>query len=102
MAAKLLQINFKYSLSSDEYRKAAASLAPNFAAVKGLRWKVWIIDEAASTGGGIYLFEDEKALTTFLASPLVEQVKSNPAFSDLSARPFDVIADATKTCRGPV
>lgn len=46
MAEKLLQINFKFNVSKAEYEQAAASLAPSFAEVDGLRWKVWILNEA--------------------------------------------------------
>ena len=102
MAARILQINFKFSVSKDEYRKTASSLASAFAEVEGLRWKIWTIDEAQSVAGGIYLFDNEESLTKFLEGPLAGKVKSHPAFSDLSASPFDVIADATATTRGPV
>lgn len=102
MAAKLLQINFKFSVSKDEYRQAVSSLAPAFAEVEGLRWKIWTIDETQSIGGGVYLFDSDESLTKFLGSPLAAQVKNHPAFSDMSASPFDVIADATAVTRGPI
>jgi len=102
MAEKLLQINFKFSVSKAEYEQAAASLAPSFAEVDGLRWKIWILNEAESEAGGIYLFEDEASLEAFLAGPLAAQVKSHPAFSDMSAKQFDVMPDVTAITRGPV
>ena len=102
MAAKILQINFKFNVSKDDYRQTASSLAAAFADVEGLRWKIWTIDEAQSTGGGVYLFDDEASLTKFLEGPLAAQVKSHPALSEMSASPFDVIADATAVTRGPV
>ena len=57
---------------------------------------------ATSTAGGVYLFEDEDSLNKFLASPLAEQVKGHPAFSEMTALPLDVIAEATAITRGPV
>ena len=101
MAARILLINFKFSVSKDDYRKTVSTLASAFAEVEGLRWKIWTIDEAQSIGGGIYLFDDEGSLTKFLEGPLAAQVKSHPAFSELSAASFDVIADATAVTRGP-
>ncbi|MBU8934141.1 MAG: YdhR family protein [candidate division Zixibacteria bacterium] len=102
MAAKILQINFKFSVSKDDYRQAAASLASAFAEVEGLRWKIWTIDEAQSMAGGVYLFDDEPSLTRFLESPLADQVRSHPAFTEMSASSFDIVADATTATRGPV
>ena len=68
----------------------------------GLRWKVWLLNEAASEAGGIYLFEDEASVKAFLDGPLAASVSSHPAFSEMSIKQFDVIADATATTRGPV
>lgn len=102
MAARILLINFKFNVSKDEYRQTASSLASAFAEVEGLRWKIWTIDEAQSIGGGIYLFDDEDSLAKFLEGPLAAQVKSHPALSEMIARPFDVIADATAVTRGPI
>jgi len=102
MAEKLLQINFKFSVTGAEYEQAAALLAGEFAKVDGLRWKIWILNEAESEAGGIYLFEDGASLQAFLDGPLAAQVTSHPAFSELSAKPFDVMPDATAICRGPV
>ena len=102
MSAQLLQINFKFSLSTAEYEEAAAQLAPLFAEVVGLRWKVWIMNEAELEAGGIYLFEDETSIQGFLNGPLAAQVKSHPAFSDLSAKAFEVMNEPTQITRGPV
>ena len=33
-------------------------LAPKYADLPGLQWKLWISDDAAGTRGGIYLFDD--------------------------------------------
>lgn len=102
MSAMILQLNFKFSVTKGEYEQAVASLAGKFADVAGLRWKVWILNESESEAGGIYLFEDESSMKTFLASPLAATVRDHPAFSDMSAKQFEVMAAATATTRGPV
>ncbi len=102
MSGMILQINFKFSVTRAEYEEAAASLAGEFAKVGGLRWKVWTINEAESEAGGIYLFDDESSLEAFLAGPLAAQVKSHPAFSDMSAKTFEVMNKVTAITRGPV
>ena len=102
MAEKILQLNFKFSVSRAEYEQTASALASEFAAVTGLRWKIWLMNEAESEAGGIYLFNDESSLETFLAGPLAEQVRSHPAFTDMSVKQFDVMADVTAITRGPV
>ena len=102
MSGKLLQLNFDFSISRAEYEQIANSLTTQFAAVDGLRWKIWLMNEGGSEAGGIYLFDDESSLQAFLAGPLAAQVQSHPAFSNLSAKVFDVMDDPTAVTRGPV
>jgi hypothetical protein len=102
MAAKILQVNFKFNVPKSDYEEAALSLAGQFAAVPGLRWKIWTMNEADNEAGGIYLFADAAALETYLSGPLAAQVKSHPALSDMSVKQFDVMTDATTITRGPV
>jgi hypothetical protein len=102
MAAKILLINFKYTVSGGEYKAMADSLAGEFAKVGGLKWKVWTINETESEAGGVYFFENEASLKAFLEGPLAAQVKSHPALSNLSAKVFDLVPSATAVTRGPV
>jgi hypothetical protein len=102
MSKKILQLNFKFSVSSAEYEQAVSPLADQFAAVEGLIWKVWIMNEAESEAGGIYLFNNESSLKAYLDGPLAGQVKSHPAISDMSAKVFDVMDKVTAITRGPV
>lgn len=102
MAAHIVQINFKFDLPRSEYEQAADQLAGLFAALSGLRWKVWTMNEAESEAGGIYLFEDEASMQSFLGGPLAAQVQSHPALRDFSVKTFEVMAGPTATTRGPV
>ena len=102
MPGRILQINFKFNLSRAEYEQAVSDLAANFAALAGLRWKVWIMNEAEKEAGGIYMFEDEASLKAYLEGPLAAGVISHPALSDFSVKQFDVMDDVSKVTRGPV
>ncbi len=102
MSVKLLQLNFKFSVSGAEYEQAVSPLADEFAGLPGLRWKVWILNEAEQEAGGIYLFDDEASVKAYLEGPLAAQVTSHPALSDFSVKQFDVMEDVTAITRGPV
>ena len=102
MSAQILQLNFKLDVPREDYEEAVWPLAADFAEVPGLVWKIWLLNEAASEAGGLYLFEDGASLTAFLDSPLAAAVKSHPALSELSAKPFDVMCELTSITRGPV
>ena len=102
MAERILQLNFKFNVSSADYEAAVSPLANDFANVAGLRWKIWLMNEANSEAGGIYLFDNQSSLEAYLNGPLATGVKNHPAISDMSAKQFDVMADVTAITRGPV
>jgi hypothetical protein len=102
MSGRIMQLNFKFSVSGAEYGQAVSPLANQFAEVDGLRWKIWMINEDESEAGGIYMFDDEESLNALLESPLAAQVINHPALSDFSVKKFDVMDDVTAITRGPV
>ena len=99
MAAKILQINYRLNGPRAEYEKENSPYAQPIADIPGLRWKVWIINEAENEAGGIYLFDDDAAVQAFLDGPIIAEMKGDPT---LSIKPFDVIAELTTITRGPV
>jgi len=102
MPAKILQINFRLNTSTPEYQKLCQSVAQAFAGVRGLRWKIWLLNEGGKEAGGIYLFESDQALNDFVSGPLAAQVKSHPALSGFSAKAYDVMEDVTAITHGPI
>ena len=102
MAGSILQVNFKFNIQRAQYEEAATELARSFAKVEGLRWKIWLMDEAKSEAGGIYFFDNSSSLTSYLEGPLAAQVSSHPAFSEMSVKRFDVLDEPTVITRGSV
>ena len=72
------------------------------AQVPGLRWKIWLKNEEANEGGGLYLFDDEAALQAFLGGPIIERFRSPPALNEISVKGFDAATDLTELTRSPV
>ena len=102
MPGTILQINFKFNVPRADYEQAVSALAGEFAALDGLRWKVWIMNEKEREAGGIYFFEDAASVKAYLEGPLAAKVISHPALSDFSVKQFDVMDDVTKVTRGPI
>jgi hypothetical protein len=102
MPVQILQVNFRLKVSTPEYQNLCQSVAQAYAGVAGLRWKIWLLNEREQEAGGIYLFESEKALNDFLSGPLATAVKSHPGLFDVSAKPFEVMADVTAITHGPI
>ncbi len=103
MSKKILQINFKFKVPRSDYEKATFDqFAKPIANVKGLLWKVWIVNEDKKEAGGIYLFNDESSLKAFLEGNIVAEVMKHPALSDIDAKVFDVMDKHSKVTHGPI
>lgn len=102
MSGKILEINFKFNVPRADYEQAVSPLANDIAAVPGLRWKVWLMNETDSEAGGIMHFEDDSSMQAFLKGPIAATITSHPALSDFSVKQFDVMEDQTAITRGPV
>lgn len=100
--AKILQINFKFSISATQLAEGFAPLAEPIAKVPGLRWKIWSLNGAKSEFAGIYLFDDSESAQAYLEGPIIAEVKKHPALSDISAKQFGVIDEFSAITRGPV
>ena len=98
----LLQINYKFSVSRAEFESGFDAIASQIAQVPGLRWKIWLLNEAESRGGGIYLFDDEESARAYLEGPIVAAMKSLPVLSELSVNSFSVLEEPTAVTRGPI
>lgn len=102
MALKLLQVNMKFSMPKAELEAAWLGVAQPIADTPGLRWKVWLMNEAEREAGGIYLFESEAAAQSYLGGPIVAALKTSPGISNISAKLFDVLGRHTAITKGPV
>ncbi len=98
-APRILQINYKLEGTAAEYMEANKPYAEPIAQTPGLRWKIWLLNEATREAGGIYLFESDAALQGFLNGPIAAEVKS-----DLTAsfKEFDVPRELSAVTRAPI
>lgn len=102
MAQQVLQVNFKFNVSREQYENTVNPLAQQFAEVAGCIWKVWLMNEKDSEAGGIYLFADEASVEKFKGSQLVASVLSHPALSDFSIKQFEVLKKISGITRAPL
>lgn len=102
MSEKILQLNYKFNGTRKEYEDVVAPLANDFAAIPGLHWKVWLMNEANKEAGGLYLFANDTSLQNFVAGPLATKVKTHPTLSSISVKQFDILERPTSITRGPI
>ena len=102
MPEKILQINLRFNVSAAELVEEFVTAGSHIAAVPGLKWKIFCMNEERSEGAGIYLFEDDDALRSYLEGPIVAGMKEKKAFSDINMKTFDVVEEATALTRGPL
>jgi hypothetical protein len=82
------------------YQAHAEQTAPVFAALPGLRAKIWLASPQASTYGGIYAWDDAAAMRAYQDGKIFQGLRANPHMIDLTVRDFAVLAGPTKVTRG--
>jgi len=102
MAGYMLQINFTLTVPVEQYDQIARGVAPDIAKVDGLRWKIWIVNEAEGAAGGLYLFESRTTAEAYANGPIVSNLRSAPLVSGLVVKGFDYNEELTAVTRGPV
>lgn len=96
---KLLQIDFNMKGPwGEEMSKGFEDLAKDIATEKDLIWKIWTENEATGEGGGIYLWENEKALDRYLIKHTARL--QSFGITDINSKKFDVNIPLTDICRG--
>jgi putative monooxygenase ydhR len=99
VALKLLQMDYFFSGPwGDEMAAEYSDLAYRIADVPGLICKVWTENRETGEAGGVYLFEDEASLDSYLESK-IERMKAS-GIDDIRAKKFDVNEPLTRITRG--
>jgi hypothetical protein len=100
---EIVVINFALDgMTEHDYELLCEQVAPAFAAVEGLRSKVWLAAPDRNTYGGVYTFASEADVEAFLASQLAADVASHPNLKDLDIRRFHVLDEPTRITHGLV
>ena len=99
MNKKILEIHFDYELIDEEGAKEYAKLLQQ---VKGLLWKIFIINYEEKLTGGLYLFENEKAAIDYIEGPVFDHLKSMPGLNNFRINIFDIMEEQSKITRAPI
>src|SRR5437868_10083577 len=102
MSQQILQVNLKFRIPRTDLETAWLDAAQPIADTPGLLWKVWLMNEAESEAGGIYLFENESSVRSYMGGPVVAALKASRAVSDISAKVFDVMQYHSAVTRAPL
>jgi hypothetical protein len=89
-------INFRLAgIDEDEFVVLCDQLAPAFAALPGLQYKLWLADSVGGVYGGVYVWESEQAMQAFTRTELFAGVAGHPNFTDITSRDYGVLAGPT-------
>ena len=82
------------------YQEHAEQSAPAFAALPGLRAKVWLANQQTSTYGGIYTWDDITAMRAYQSGEIFQGLQANPHMINVAVTDFPVLAGPTKVTLG--
>lgn len=81
-----IQIDLTLNVSAAEWLAHCERAVDMMLAIPGLEWKLWLLDEARGTAGGVYLFADEASADAYLAGPVVAHLRTLPAIARVDIR----------------
>jgi putative monooxygenase ydhR len=94
-------ITFKLDgIEEATYAAHAEQGAPLFAALPGLRSKIWLANQPANTYGGIYVFDDVAAMRAYQAGKIFQGLLADPHMADVTVSDFSVLEAPTKVTGG--
>jgi len=98
--SSIVQINFPYTESQADIENHSEEAAGRFTGVDGLVWKIWLVDEATKTAGGIYLFSTRDQAEDYAAGELVKHLKN--VRDNVTVSVFDTIDGPGLVTNAPV
>ena len=104
---RIVQLNFKFRNPRSRVEKHWLEHAWVFGPkgeVKGLEWKIWLMNPAKKSAGGLYLFKDAASARAYVNGPIVKGAPACAECSiyDLDARVWEILPKQTRISRGPV
>lgn len=87
----VLFVRIKTPLDAEELESRAKERLPRFREVPGLIQKFYGRNQATGDACGIYLFEDEKALTAFRETDLAQAIPAAYEAQDVRPEVFDLL-----------
>ena len=93
----ILIINFNLKdLSREQFEEECQGLAQTFADISGLITKTWLANEETNTYGGVYHFENKKAMLEYKKSEIFSEIGGNPAFINHIITDFEILKGPSK------
>lgn len=91
MSQQIIQVNFHFRGSREEYEKSAAKVTGICGNMPGLQWKIWLMNEEKKEVGGIYLFMDKASADRFKRSGMYKYISTNPEYRNFNAKQFGLL-----------
>jgi Putative mono-oxygenase ydhR len=98
----VLHLRFKLRVPPDVFLARSREAATVIASVKGLVWKIWILQQEELELGGVYLFANRETAEAYLNHPVTQAVRSNPAVVSTESHLWDVESSLSALTRAPL
>ena len=92
MSTTILHVRTTTRTSPGAILADATGPAQAIAAVPGLIWKVWLLDEAAAELGGVYLFASRAQAQAYIDGPILQHLRHDPRVVRVEHRMWDTHA----------
>jgi hypothetical protein len=86
-----LQVEVTLNVPSETWLAACDQAVPTMCRLEGLLWKLWVLDDAAGSAGGLYLFRDVVSARAYADGPVLDRLRKSGAARDVRVRLFPIV-----------
>lgn len=95
-------VNFELDgINEVQYRQLCDELAPAFKSMDGLLSKFWLADASAGVYGGVYVWRDQQACSTYQHSKIWSDIGAHPNLVKIRSQEFELLEAPTSLTSGP-
>ncbi|NEI73596.1 hypothetical protein GR212_29005 [Rhizobium lusitanum] len=100
MGFVIAQVNYDSDFQDGVARPDKIKTAEKRTEIPGFLWKIWLRDENAKRGGGLFLFKDRPSAEAWLAARANQTFHS--AYSNITVELFDVDEELSRVSQAPL
>ncbi|PWC16712.1 hypothetical protein DDT56_08180 [Brenneria corticis] len=100
MGYVIAQVNYDSNFQDGVPREEKQKAAERRTEIPGFLWKIWLRDEKAQRGGGLFLFEDRPSAEAWLAARANQQF--HEVYKNITVELFDVDEELSLISNAPL
>ncbi len=99
MRVQIIQFQLN-GVTEQEYLGVCQQLAQPIADMPGLISKTWLANADTNTYGGVYFWQDQSSMDSYMRSEIVRGIQAHPGLVRITSQDFEAVEELSRVTRG--